>query len=63
MQLGLLCSQLILKLSSSRDFNGNDLDSPRDKEFEWEFKKECEVVDEGGVEKEKEEENFIIPNK
>lgn len=55
MQLGLVFSQLALQLSSSGEFDGKVLDSPRDKEIEREFKKKCEVVDEGGIEKEKEE--------
>ena len=40
-----------------------NLDSPKDKEIEREFKQEYKVVDEGGVEKEKEEEKCITHDK
>ncbi|XP_050875779.1 uncharacterized protein LOC127079442 [Lathyrus oleraceus] len=56
MQLGLVSSQLALKLSSSGEFDGKVLDIPEDKEIEREFQQECEVVDEGRIEKKKEEE-------
>lgn len=55
MQLGLIVSQLALKLSSIGEIDGKTLDSPRDKEIERKFKQKCRVVDEGGVEKEKQE--------
>lgn len=54
-QLAIVSIQLELKQSSSGELDGKILDSPRDKEIEREFKPECEVVDEGGIENEKEE--------
>lgn len=56
MQFVLVSNQLALKLSSSGSSMKKNLDSPRDKEIKREFKQEYEVVDEGGIEKEKEEE-------
>lgn len=38
MQLDIISSQLTLKLSSIGEFDGEILDSPRDKEIEREFK-------------------------
>ena len=63
MQLGLISSQVALKLRSSGNFNENNLDTPRDKEIGQKFKQECRVVDEGRVEKEKEEEKCTMPHK
>lgn len=63
MQLGLVSSQLALKLSSSGEFDGKILDSLGDKENQREFKQECKVVDEGGIEKEKEEEKCTPSDK
>lgn len=63
MQLGQVSSHLALKLIPSEDFYENMLDSTRDAEIEREFKQECEVVVEGGVEKEKEEEKCTPSDK
>ncbi|CAL5202776.1 unnamed protein product [Lathyrus oleraceus] len=62
-QLGLVSSQLSLKLSSIIEFDGKILDSPRDKEIEREFKQECEIIDEGGIEKENEKEKCTPSDK
>ncbi|XP_050875687.1 uncharacterized protein LOC127079332 [Lathyrus oleraceus] len=55
--------QLALKLSSSGEFDGKVLDSPKYREIEREFKQECDVVDEEGLEKEKEEEIYTPSDK
>lgn len=47
---------------SIRGFNGNILDSSRSDKVEREVKHEWEVVNEGGVEKEKEEEKCMPSN-
>lgn len=56
MQCGPVSSQLYLKFNSSGEFDRKILDSPKDMEIEIEFKQEYEIVDEGGIEKDKEEE-------
>ena len=63
MQLGQVSSQLTSKLRSSGDFYENMLDSPGDAEIKREVKQECQVVDEGGVEKQKEEEKCTPSDK
>lgn len=48
-----------MEAQSSGGFSGNTLDNPRDVKVEKEVKYEWEVVDEGGVQKEKEKEKCM----